>query len=328
MILQQAQDKNRLVLIDGNAILHRAYFALPPLTTSSGELLNAVYGFTAMLLRVIQDLNPKYLAVAFDTAEPTFRHMEYVGYQAQRPKMATELAGQIGRVREVLRALGIPIYEVPGFEADDVIGTLAKQACLTEKRGKKKTRKDTEKIEVVIVSGDQDMLQLVSKNIKVYAPIRGLSETQIFDQKAVKEKMGIVPNQIVDYKGLVGDPSDNYPGVPGVGPKTASELLKKYKSVDNIYKHLDQLPETLARKLTEGRELAELSQKLAKIVADVPIKLNLKKCQFLLTQEEKERAVKKFKELGFKSLVKRLGEEKEGEKDKKDKIKNEQLKIV
>ena len=277
-----------------------------------------------MLLKVINDLKPKYLIVAFDTPKPTFRHTEFVGYQAQRPKMDTELASQLENIRRILRAMGIPIFAVEGFEADDVIGTLAFQAVsCAERHGKGKTRKDTEKIEVVIVTGDRDMFQLIGPRVKIYAPVRGMSETQIFDSKRVKKTMGIEPQQIIDYKGLVGDPSDNYPGVPGIGPKTASQLLSQYKNIDRIYKNLDKLPETQARKLTEGAEMAELSRKLAKIVTDAPVKLDLKKAQFVLTDEEREKAIEEFKILGFRSLVERLskGEERrdKGKKRRKKK---------
>jgi len=300
-----APSKKRLVLIDGHAILHRAYHALPPLTTSTGELVNAVYGFTTMLLKVIDELKPSYLIVAFDTPKPTFRHAEFVGYQAQRPKMEAELASQLENVRRIIRAMGIPIFAVEGYEADDVIGTLAKQAAKS-------------KIEVVIVTGDRDLFQLIGPKIKIYAPVRGMSEAQIFDAKRVKKKMGIEPQQIVDYKGLVGDPSDNYPGVPGVGPKTAAELLGKYRTIAGVYKNLSKLPESQARKLTEGAEMAELSRKLAKIVTDAPVELDLGKAQFVFTDEEKARAIEEFKVLGFRSLVARLG----GEKKSKSKIKS------
>ncbi len=296
----------RLVLIDGHAILHRAYHALPQtMRNKKGELTNAVYGFTTMLLKVIDDLKPKYLIVAFDTPKPTFRHTEFVGYQAQRPKMETELASQLENVRRILRALGIPFFAIEGYEADDIIGTLAKQAA---KR----------KLEAMIVTGDRDMFQLVGPRVKIYAPVRGMSEAQIFDQKKVKKKMGIKPRQIIDYKGLVGDPSDNYPGVPGIGPKTAAQLLEQYGTVDKIYKHLDKLPESQARKLVEGAEMAELSRKLARIVTDVPVELDLKKAQFILTDEEKENAIKEFKILGFRSLIERIkGDQKSKPKKKK-----------
>lgn len=307
----------RFVLIDGNAILHRAYHALPPLTTRSGELVNAVYGFTTMLLKAIFDLKPEYLAVAFDSEKPTFRQMEYLGYQAQRPHMDKELSSQIAKVREVLRAFGIPFFEVPGFEADDVIGTLVKKAI---------SNKQYAISEVVIVTGDRDMMQLVGPKVKIYAPVRGLSEAEIFDSQKVLQKLGVTPEQIVDYKGLVGDASDNYPGIPGVGPKTAVDLLQKYKSLKNLYRHLSELPEVLARKLTEGRELANLSYRLARIVLDAPVKVDLKKCEFKLEEDERTKAIKKFQELGFKSLAVRM--QKESGKIKRTRQEDEQLKIV
>jgi DNA polymerase-1 len=309
-----ASSKKRLVFIDGHAILHRAYHALPPLTTRSGELVNAVYGFTTMLFKVIDDLKPSYLIVAFDTPKPTFRHEEFVGYQAQRPKMEAEMAGQLENVRRILRALGIPIFAVEGYEADDVIGTLAKQAA---KR----------KIEAMIVTGDRDLFQLIGPRVKIYAPVRGMSEAQVFDSKKVKKTMGIDPKQIVDYKGLVGDPSDNYPGVPGVGPKTAAQLLSEYKNIDRIYQNLEKLPESQARKLTEGVEMAELSRKLARIVTDAPVKLDLKKAQFVLTDEEKEKAIKEFKILGFKSLIAKISGREVRQSKKKSPQKNSQPKL-
>ncbi len=308
-----------LVLIDGNAILHRAFHALPPLTNRAGELVNAVYGFSTMLLKVINDLKPDFLAVAFDTPEPTFRKMEYLGYQAKRPAMDEGLVGQIEKVREVVKAFGIPIFQAPGFEADDVIGTLARQACQKSKIKNQKSKID----EVIIVTGDRDMMQLVGPKVKVYAPVRGMSEAEVFDEKHVKEKLGIKPAQIVDYKGLSGDSSDNYPGVPGVGPKTAVELLQKYQDLTGVYQHLADLPESLVRKLEAGKELAELSQKLARIVTDAPVELDPEKCQFEFTEEEKEKVAGKFKELGFKSLVTRIkNPNPEAQKN------NEQLKII
>jgi len=302
---------SRLVLIDGHAILHRAYHAFPKsLTTRNGELVNAVYGFTRILLSVLNELGPKYVAVAFDLPIPTFRHKAYVGYQVQRPAMDAELKDQIDRVKEVVAALNMPIFSVPGFEADDVIGTLARQACRTEKRGKKKTRKNAEKIEVVIVTGDRDMMQLIGPRVRVYAPIKGLSEAQFFDEEKVQREIGVRPGQIVDFKGLTGDPSDNYPGVPGIGPKTARELLEKFKTLEKIYKSLDEAGRffnpSVVGKLAQGKESAQLSKKLATIICDVPIKLDLKKCEFEFSEEEREKAIKKFKELGFKSLVERL----------------------
>jgi len=312
--------KKRLVLIDGHAILHRAYHALPPLTTSAGELVNAVYGFTTMLLRVVDELKPNYLIVAFDTPKPTFRHAEFVGYQAQRPKMEDELAGQIEKVQRIVRALGIPIFAVEGYEADDVIGTLAKQAVQNKEHR-------TKSIETIIVTGDRDMFQLIGPRIKIYAPVKGMSEARIFDYQAVEEKMGVKPEQMVDYKSLVGDPSDNYPGVPGIGPKTAAQLLHQYQTMDNLYKHLDKLPELQMQKLVEGKESAELSRRLARIVVDVPLELDFKKAQFVLTDEEKAKAIEEFKVLGFRSLVARMGGEKKSKLKSKSKSKNLQEKL-
>lgn len=292
MTLRKSQGKKRLVLIDGHAILHRAYYALPKtLKTRRGEMLNAVYGFTRMLLKVIADLKPTYLAVAFDLPKPTFRHVEYIGYQAQRPKMELELKNQIERIYQVVRALNIPIFEVEGFEADDVIGTLANQAA-------------KKKVEAIVVTGDKDMLQLVKPKIKVYAPKKGFSEPVLYDKQKVKKEMGIKPEQIVDYKALVGDASDNYPGVHGIGPKTAATLLEEHKNLDTIYKRIKKLPEKVGNKLAEGAESASLSRKLAEIVTDVPIKLNLKDC--LVHDYNPQKARKLFEELGFKSLIEKL----------------------
>jgi DNA polymerase-1 len=293
-------EKQDLVLIDGNAILHRAYHALPPLTTRSGELVNAVYGFATMLLKILQEMKPKYIAVAFDTAKPNFRHQEYVGYQAQRPKTDAELSGQIEKVHELIRAFNIPIFSVEGYEADDVIGTLVKQAgeCLAASGG-------CPIEEVVVVTGDRDLMQLVSEKVKLFMPTRGLSEGQLVGEKEVVEKMGVPPTQIVDYKGLVGDQSDNYPGVPGIGPKTAVELLQKFGTIDGIYGKLGKVESrTVAKKLAEGAESAVLSKKLATILKDVPISLDLEKC--LAQDYDKERVIGFFKELGFRSLVNRL----------------------
>lgn len=302
----------RLVLIDGHAILHRAYYAFPAtLRTRHGEIVNAVYGFTRMLLSVLKDLHPEYVAIAFDLPKPTFRHKEFIGYQAQRPKMEAELKNQLERVFQVVGALNIPMFAVEGYEADDVIGTLANQAA-------------KKKVEAMIVTGDKDLLQLVRPRIRLYAPKKGFSEPIVFNQKKVKEVMGIAPRQIVDYKGLVGDSSDNYPGVHGIGPKTALRLLTKYKDLDTIYSNIGKIEPKIAKKLAEGAESAALSKKLAQIVTDIPIKLNLKACR--LHDYDQEEAIKLFQELGFKSLVNKLpGVETEKKKKTKDKDKQMEL---
>ena len=299
-------NQEKLVLIDGNAILHRAYHALPALTTRNGEMVNAVYGFSLMILKIIEELKPKYLAVSFDTASPNFRHQEFVGYKANRPKMDIELVGQIDRVHELVRAFNIPIIEMDGFEADDVIGTLAKQA------------EEKSNLEVLIVTGDKDLMQLVNDKVKLFMPTRGLSEASEIDKQEVVNKLEIIPEKVVDYKGLVGDQSDNYPGVPGIGPKTAVNLINKFGSVEELYNNLDEVEsESIRQKLEKGRESAFISKKLAKISTDIPVNLELEKCVALDYDREKVLAL--FKELNFRSLAARIsGEKIKTEEDKKE----------
>ena len=242
---------NRLVLIDGHAILYRAYHALPTtLTTSSGQIVNAVYGFTSMLLRVIAELKPTHLIVVFDTPEQTFRNKLYKDYQIQRPKADDEFIAQIGVVKKVVAEMGIPMSEKAGFEADDVIGSIAFQAKNLKVKSQKSTLRlrsgqevkstsQNSKIEeIIIVTSDRDMLQLVNDKVKLYMPVKGLSLSKLYGEKEVEERMGVKSSQIVDYKGLVGDPSDNYPGIPGIGPKSAEKLLGQWGTLENIYAHL------------------------------------------------------------------------------------------
>lgn len=303
--------EKRLVLIDGHAVIHRAFHALPPLTTRNGELVNAVYGFAGMLFKILDDFHPEYIAVAFDTPKPNFRHKEFVGYQAQRPKTDSELIGQIEKVHELVSAFNIPIFELEGFEADDVIGTLARQAT-----GKKE-------IEVIIVTGDRDLMQLVNEKVRLFMPTRGLSEGQIVGEKEVEEKMGVGPELIVDYKGLVGDASDNYPGVPGIGPKTAIELLKKYKNLKNIYANIGQIKNlSLVGKLKEGKESAFLSQKLALVVDNAPVELDLEACR--AADYDKEKLAEFFRQLGFRSMLKRISGGEGTTKIKKEKDESQQ----
>ena len=285
----------KLVLVDGNAIVHRAYHALPPLTTKKGELVNAVYGFASLLLKVINDLKPDYILATFDLKAPTFRHEEYKEYKATRVKAPDELYAQFDRVKEVVRAFNIPIYEHAGFEADDVIGTMAAQAEKADKN-----------LENIIVTGDLDTLQLVDKKTQVYVLRRGMSDTMIYNEAAVAEKYGLKPEQMVDYKGLRGDPSDNIPGVKGIGEKTAVELLKKYGSIENIYKNLSEIKSAVHDKLKRDKAQAILSKRLATIVRNVPVKLDL--LQAMTHEFDKEKIVKLFQELNFFSLINRLPE--------------------
>ena len=278
----------KLVIIDGNAILHRAFHAMPPLTTRSGEPINAVYGLVSMFLRIISDLKPDSIAVAFDEKEPTFRHKEFKGYQSQRPPTADELSSQFGKARDFFKAVGVPIYSLPGFEADDVIGTIAEKA----------------KEDVVIVTGDRDILQLINDRIKLYMPVAGLINAKLYDAMAAKERMGVPPDQIPDYKALVGDPSDNYPGVAGIGPKTAEILLEKYGSIDKIYAHLADIEPKVRQKLEANKDNAKLFHRLATIVRDVPIKVDFDDME--KWKIDNPEVLKLFEEFGFRTLTDRI----------------------
>jgi DNA polymerase I-like protein with 3'-5' exonuclease and polymerase domains len=279
----------KLVLVDGHALFHRAFHAMPPLTTSKGELVNAVFGFTSMLLRVLSDIKPEYAVVAFDTKAPTFRHSQFTGYKAHRLAAAPEMIDQLPRIKEVVDALNIPIFTLEGYEADDVIGTLANQAVDQE---------------VYIVTGDRDTLQLVNTHIKAYMPGKSLSEVVIWDGKEFMEKYGFSPKQLVDYKALVGDASDNIPGVAGVGEVSATKLIQEFGTVEEVYKNLDKVPEKLKEKLAVGSEMAALSKNLATIDVRAPIKLDLSKCR--LSDYDQDKVLNLFDELEFTSLLKRL----------------------
>ncbi|AKM78886.1 TPA: hypothetical protein DEQ95_04250 [Candidatus Beckwithbacteria bacterium] len=296
--------KRRLVLIDGHAIVFRAYYAYPAsLTTPEGEQINAVYGFASILLSVVRELAPTHIAVAFDLDKPTFRHIDYAGYKAQRPEVDVELTNQLDRVREVVEVLSMPIFQVEGFEADDVIGTLARQAA--------------DGGEVIIVTGDQDAMQLVDDSVRVWLPKRGKQEAKLYGVEEVKQKFELTPEQIVDLKALAGDASDNIPGVRGIGPKTATTLLNKFLTVERLYdairsKNLPAVSAAVIKKLADGYEEAVRSKKLAAIVTDVPIKLSWDKCR--IHEYDKAKAVKLFNKFGFKSLVNKLpNDEKEEE---------------
>ena len=295
-----------LVLIDGHALIHRAYHALPPLNTGKGELVNAVYGFCLILLKVIKELQPDYVAATFDLPKPTFRHREFEAYKATRVKAPEELYAQIGRVKEVLKAFNIPVFEKEGYEADDIIGTIVKAV-----------NSQHPTVNNIIVTGDLDTLQLVDKKTSVFTLKKGVKDTVLYDEKAVEERYGLKPEQMNDFKGLKGDPSDNIPGVPGIGEKTAAELLKEYGSLENLYRQIESKLKTqnlklktktknskLFEKLLENKEQAFFSKYLATLKTDVPIKFNLSEA--LAHDYDKEKVIKLFKELGFYSLVDRL----------------------
>jgi DNA polymerase-1 len=310
---------SKLVLIDGNAILHRAFHAMPPLTTRMGEPINAVYGLVSMFLRVIQDLKPDAIAVAFDEKEPTFRHKEFGEYQSQRPPTADELSSQFGKARDFFKAARVPIYSMPGFEADDVIGTIASGAVgpqTTDYRNKKAVdRRPSTISEVIIITGDRDILQLINDKIKLYMPVAGLANAKLYGREEAEERMGVPADKIPDYKALVGDPSDNYPGVAGIGPKTAEKLLEKYDSIDHIYAHLSDIEPKIRQKLEAKKDDAKLFHRLATIVRDVPIKVDYEDMGHW--KIDSQEVINLFQEFGFKTLterIKKVGKEIEGQK--------------
>lgn len=312
----------RLVLIDGSAILHRAYHALPPLTAPDGSPVGAVYGFTSMLFKIVNDLQPTHLAVAFDRPAPTFRQELYKDYQAQRPKMEDELGAQVGKVHETIAAFGIPIYEVDGFEADDVLASITHRV-----QDERKIFRTHQSPQVIIVTGDRDLLQLVEDDrVLVYMPVKGLSEAKLYGEKEVKEKLGVAPEQISDFKALAGDASDNYPGVPGIGPKTAAKLLEQFGSVEKLYQAAEEkgyLPAALREKLKAGRESAKLGRELATVRIDVPIEVSLMEMELRTLETPESR--KMLERLNFQSLLKRLrGDKREEASDKSKRKKKNQ----
>ena len=285
------------MLFDGSNLVHRAYHALPPLTVSkTGEMVGATYGFTLMLLRVVNELKPTYYAIAFDKAVPTFRHQMFDQYKAQRPKTPDELVGQLGRVRQMVEAFHVPIFEVDGYEADDVLGALSRQAS-------------QQGIETIIVTGDADAMQLVSPKVKVlYPKPRGsFSDTTLYDEAAVSQKYGINPEQVADFKGLKGDTSDNIPGVPGIGEKTAVKLIQQFGGMEQIYTRIDEVtPAKLRDNLQQNEALARQSKELATIVTEVPVTLNLDDCR--VSQYDRRQVSELFRELEFFSLMSKLPE--------------------
>ncbi|MFA4941828.1 MAG: DNA polymerase I [Patescibacteria group bacterium] len=283
----------KLLIIDGNALIHRSFHALPPtMTTKNGEMVNAVYGFTTVLLKAIREFKPEYVVLTLDRKAPTFRHEQYKEYKATRVKAPDELYDQIPKVREVAESFSIPIFEKDGFEADDLIGTI--------------TKKVDGKIEKIIVTGDMDTMQLVNDHTKVYTMSRGLSDSVIYDARTVKKRYGLTPAQMIDYKALRGDPSDNIPGVKGIGEKGATELLINFKALDGIYKNIEstKIKDRTRSLLKEFKNDAYMSKELATIKCDVDINFNLEETRFANFDQEK--VVKLFSELEFKSLLPRL----------------------
>lgn len=291
---------NRLVLVDGNAVLHRAYHAIPPLTAPDGSVVNAVYGFATMLLRLHHDLAPTHMAVAFDRPAPTFRKKLFAGYQIKRPKMEDNLVSQIPKVHDLVVAFGLPIFEKDGFEADDVIGTIAADAA---KEGID---------QVIIVTGDRDILQLVRDDrVLAYLPVKGLSEGKIYHEQDVVTRLGVAPAFVTDFKGLAGDASDNYPGVGGIGPKTAISLIDTFGTVENIYTalkksdvRLKNFSQSVLAKLKAGEDSARMSKDLATIRTTVPLDEQLSKSKITTLDTAESREM--LATFHFHSLIKRL----------------------
>jgi DNA polymerase-1 len=285
-----AGSSKTLLLIDGNNLFYRAYHALPPLTDKTGENANAVYGFSNMLLRATKEVEPSYVACAFDTKAPTFRHVEFEAYKAQRKPPPDDLYPQLPKVKSVLDAFSVKFFEKAGYEADDLLGALAMQNL-----------KNVDKI--VILSGDRDVLQLVDGKIKVQMPGWNLATTTLFGSAEVEEKYGITPLQMIDYKAMTGDPSDNIPGVAGIGPKTAAALLQKYQTLEGIYDHIDEISGTTKDKLVKDKEIALAAKKLVKLDCDVDLEFKISDLKF---DPNWDTVRAEFEKLGFKSIVSKL----------------------
>ncbi len=283
--------KGRLILIDAHSLIYRAFFALPPMSTSAGEVTNAVYGFTSMLAIVLAS-RPEYAVAAFDVGGPTFRNEEYADYKAGRRAMPDDLRPQIERVRQVLESFSIPLYGVPGFEADDIVGTLARQG---EEMG----------LQVTIVSGDLDCLQCVTDSVDALVPRRGITDTTIYGPDQVRQRYNLDPSQLIDYKALRGDTSDNIPGVPGVGEKTASLLVAQFGSIENLLANLDQLkPGRVRDALEANADRVRLGKRLVTIRLDVDVHLDLERSRW--TRYDAEAARRLFDELEFRQLLARF----------------------
>lgn len=292
---------SKLVIIDGHAIIHRAYHSIPPLT-SNGQPVNALYGFYSMLLTAINILNPKYLAVCLDSPGPNFRNHEFLGYRAKRKPADTDLISQLPLLKSTLEEAKIATFSMGGFEADDLIATLAFKALKKVKKTKSGKKKMIS--EIVIITGDKDLMQLVDNKVSLFVPIRGLSETKIFNPSDVQEKLGVLPTQVIDLKALMGDMSDNYPGVAGIGPKVAIDLLTEYQNLDNIYKNLNNIKPSIKEKLETSKDNAYLSQKLATLVSNIPLEFKLSQSKF--NQDSFLNLISLFKTFNFKSLIQRI----------------------
>ena len=286
--------REKIVLIDGHSILNRAFYGVPDLTNSEGLHTNAVYGFLNIMFKVLDEEKPEYLTVTFDVHAPTFRHKMFADYKGTRKPMAEELRQQVPVIKDVLKAMNIEIIEKEGLEADDLLGTIS---CMCEEKG----------MDVSIISGDRDTLQLATEHVKIRIPKTKQGRTEVEDYNAsdVIEKYGVTPKEFIDVKALMGDASDNIPGVPGVGEKTATKIIQQYKSIENAYEHVDELkPPRASRNLKEFWEQAEMSKTLATIETHAEIEFDVEKAHLgdLYTKEAHDL----FQRLQFKNLLGRF----------------------
>jgi DNA polymerase-1 len=304
--MTESDNKKILVLLDAHAVLHRAFHALPDFTSPSGEPTGALYGFTSFLLKTIKDLKPDYIAACYDLPEPTFRHAAYDGYKAKRPKMDDALATQINRSCDILKSFSIPVYDSPGFEADDVLGTITENL-----------KSQISNLKIIVASGDMDTLQLVKgDDVVVYTLSKGIKETVIYNEEKVYERFGFGPELVPDFKALKGDPSDNITGVLGIGDKTASILIKKFGPIENLYKEIkdggknllkEKISQRIINLLKENEEEAQFSKTLAEIRKDAPIDFSLDSCLWR-KKFNLDTAKSLLGELGFRTLSERLSD--------------------
>lgn len=284
-----------LLLIDANSLIHRAFHALPPLTGPSGEPTQALYGLSSILLKIIKEEKPAYAAALFDRPEPTFRKKKYEAYKAQRPPAASELISQIIEAHNLFPAFGVPVFEKAGFEADDLIATFAEKF------------KHEDDMRVVVLTGDMDTLQLVEDPaIAVRALKTGVSDTVVYDEAGVRAKYGLPPSSLIAYKALVGDPSDNIKGLPGVGPKTAADLLQRFGSIEGIYAHLEELSPAVKEKFAAHREQVTLAEELVTLDRRVPVEIE--ELEALRVSYDEGRVTAYFEKFGFFRLIARLAQ--------------------
>ncbi|MDY5210917.1 DNA polymerase I, partial [Intestinibacter sp.] len=297
--------ENTLIIIDGNSIINRAFYALPDMSNSDGLKTNAIFGFVRMMFKIIEDYKPTHMSVAFDKKAPTFRHKQYADYKAGRKKMPDELGQQLEPLKELLDKFNINRLELEGYEADDIIGTIAKLG-------------EENDFKVYIVTGDKDAIQLASHKTTTLITKKGVGEVEEYNYDSVVERYEMTPTQFIDLKGLMGDKSDNIPGVPGIGEKTGIKLLKQYSTIENLIEHTDELKGSIKKKIEENKELALMSKELATIIRNVPIDVKLEDLEY--GDYNKDDVIEKFKEFGFTSLISKLLEMDGGETSIKEEI--------